>query len=149
MKNNFYLFPREKNNGPSSTSYILFAESMVMMDLRHPKKVERVDNNLTVFHGTPYFHTECRNFILIGGSYCRAFWKTPGGGYTPKEIHKRRSEYFNCCTCGNWLRMTGSINIKQLKHVNIDSAEAGKALWMYFLGRRGWNKTDFFLSNYR
>ena len=41
--------------------------------------------------GTPYFRTECRNLLLIGDSYCWAFWKTPLGGYTPKEIYKSTS----------------------------------------------------------
>ena len=70
--------------------------------------------------------------------------KNTRGGYTPKEIHKGTSEYFNRCTCNNnrlitYNRLNKYKTIK--KHGNIDSAEARKALWMYFFLRRGWNKS--------
>ena len=114
MQNNqFCLFPprsRQRNNGPSLIAYICALKR------------------------------NCRNFIFIGDSYYRAFWKTSGEGYTPKKIHKITSEYFNCCTCNNKLITYDRLNKYKtiLKYENIDSV---KALWMYFLGRRGWNKS--------
>ena len=98
-------FSRKRNNGPSQTAYILSAQS-TLYPLRHPKRIII----WLCSHGTPYFQTECRNFILIGNSYCRAFWKTPGEGYTPKEIHKGTGEYFNRCTCNNRLITYNRLN---------------------------------------